>query len=82
MATIQPGVVNGKWNSFEIVMTNFSSDIYFNGSLVKNGLDNFSNHGVVRDYGVYIGDQSYSGGLAGHKFGYIEYFRIYNDSYY
>ena len=82
MATIQSGVVIGKWNSFEIIMRNFSSDIYFNGSLVTGGLDNSSNHGLVRDYDVLIGDQSSNKGPAGHKFGYIDYFRLYNDSYY
>ena len=82
MTTIKTGVVNGKWNSFEIVMRNFSIDVYFNGSLVTSGLDNYSNHGVVRDYDVLIGDKSSNIGPAGHRFGYIEYFRIYNDSYY
>lgn len=82
MTTIKTGVVNGKWNSFEIIMRNFNIDIYFNGSLVTSGLDNYSNHGVVRDYDVLIGDQSSNIGPAGHKFGYLDYFRIYNDSYY
>lgn len=82
MTTIKTGVVNGKWNSFEIIMRNFNIDIYFNGSLVTSGLDNYSNHGVVRDYDVLIGDQYSNLGPAGYKFGYLDYFRVYNDSYY
>ena len=62
-------------------MNNFNIDMYYDGNKVQSNLDNFSNHGVVREFEVLIGEQTVEtiGNYSGNSSGNLKYLRIYSN---
>ena len=69
------------FHKFSFDMNGFNIDMYYDDNKVQSNLDNFYNHGVVREYEVLIGDQTvvYIGNYVGHVCGYLKYIRIYSN---
>ena len=72
---------NDTFHKFSFDMKGFNIDMYYDDNKVQSNLNNFDNHGVVREYEVLIGDQTVGdiGNYAGHVCGYLKYIRIYSN---